>query len=98
LSNANLISTAELGSTTLTNANLTGAILSGAHLDAIVDAVGANFTNANLELVNFQDANLYGAVGMDTANVNEAVWSNTTCPDGTNSDNNGNTCEGHLTP
>ena len=23
-------------------------------------------------------------------------WSNTTCPDGTNSDNDGNTCVGHL--
>jgi hypothetical protein len=24
------------------------------------------------------------------------VWSNTTCPDGTNSNNDGNTCARHL--
>jgi hypothetical protein len=23
------------------------------------------------------------------------IWNNTTCPDGTNSNNNGNTCVGH---
>jgi hypothetical protein len=29
-------------------------------------------------------------------NVTGVTWSNTTCPDGTNSNNDGGTCTGHL--
>ncbi len=58
----------------------------------------ANFTNANLTNVNFTLAYLLSATGMDTATLTGAMWSGTICPDGTNSDDNGNTCVGHLTP
>ncbi len=92
----------------LTNANLRGvnahstnytrAKLTNADLSTGADLSNANFTDANLTDVNFTDSGLIGATNMDTATRTGIIWSNTTCPDGTNSDNNGDTCEGHLTP
>jgi hypothetical protein len=41
-------------------------------------------------------ANLHGATG--TPETTDTNWSNTTCPDGTNSDQNGNTRVGHFLP
>jgi uncharacterized protein YjbI with pentapeptide repeats len=46
---------------------------------------GVDFTSADLT-----GADWFGATGLDTA-----IWSSTTCPDGTNSDGNGGTCVGH---
>lgn len=69
-----------------TNANFTGAQL-----------VGQGFPDANVSNANFTNANLSGS-DFENAITVGAVWSNTTCPDGTNSDANGNTCEGHLVP
>ena len=43
---------------------------------------GADLTNANLR----------------GAHLGGDLWNNTICPDGTNSDANGGTCVGHLTP
>lgn len=70
--------------------------------------VNVNFTNADLKRawfevatldnINFTNANLKNTRSFDTTIRSNITWSNTTCPDGTNSDNNGNTCEGHLTP
>ena len=51
---------------------------------------GADLSNANLSYANLYDAYLYDA---DLTGVN---WYDTTCPDGTNSDNNENTCENNL--
>jgi hypothetical protein len=31
-----------------------------------------------------------------TTNLMAVAWANTTCPDGTNSNNDGGTCVGHL--
>jgi hypothetical protein len=104
LSNANLAG-ADLGpapdgtTTNLSGANLSGANLNGANLN------GANLTGATLTGANFNRADLTGANLTDAdltgANLNKAIltgvtWSNTTCPDGTNSDNSGATCVGHL--
>ncbi|HYX12670.1 MAG TPA: pentapeptide repeat-containing protein [Candidatus Acidoferrum sp.] len=47
---------------------------------------GVDFSRADLTR-----ANLRRATGLDTV-----IWSNTTCPDGTNSDTAGGTCLGHL--
>jgi hypothetical protein len=47
---------------------------------------------------NFTDANLQGASFEHRQSMSGSTWSNTICPDGTNSDNNGGTCMGHLTP
>ena len=47
----------------------------------------------NLQEANLTDANLSGA-SLVGANLNKVTWSNTTCPDGTNSDLDGDTCTG----
>ena len=54
--------------------------------DSII--VGADFTGAD-----FTNANLTDAFVFETT-VTNAIWSNTICPDGTNSDTNNGTCEG----
>lgn len=41
------------------------------------------------------NADLGGADGLDLAGITGVTWSNTLCPDYTNSDDNGGTCEGH---
>ena len=57
--------------------------------------VGANLKGANLSGANLSGANLSGA-NLTGANLSDVTWGNTTCPDGTNSDNDGGTCLGHL--
>jgi hypothetical protein len=73
----------------LAGTNLNGADLGGANLS------GADLTGANLQDANLTDATLTGALAKG-ANLNGVVWSNTTCPDGTNSNTDGGTCSGHL--
>ena len=53
------------------------------------DLSGANFSGADLT-----DADLTGAVVL--ASLTGVVWSSTICPDGTNSDDNGDTCVNNL--
>jgi phospholipase C len=65
-----------------------------------VDLEGAELTNADLHGVNLEgaflaNANLQGA-SLVGANTNKVVWQNTVCPDGTNSDADGGTCQRHL--
>jgi len=90
---------ADLASTDLTSADLTYANLTGANLtDAnLTDAnlTFANLTGANLTGANLTDANLTAA-DLDGLIFTNVFWSNTTCPDGTNSDSDGNTCTGHF--
>lgn len=71
--------------TDLTNANMDG-----------VNASGASFDGANLTNVDFTAANLSGATGMASTTRSGITWNSTTCPDSTNSDSNGGTCEGHF--
>jgi uncharacterized protein YjbI with pentapeptide repeats len=84
----------------LENAFLVGANLQGDNLN------GAQLQHAFLDGANLQDANLHGAdltgadlsradltgANLHRATLTGAVWSNTTCPDGTNSNNDGGTC------
>jgi hypothetical protein len=77
----------DLSGVDLTGANLTGAFLAGANL------TGANLGGANLTGANLGDADL----SFGNANLTGVVWSNTTCPDGTNSDTHANTCVGYGT-
>ena len=51
--------------------------------------------NATDGCVHFKDADLSGAI-FTGATLAGIIWSNTTCPNGTNSDDNGGTCIGHL--
>ena len=98
MTNAN-ISSSLLGEAFLENADLQGADLRNGNQS------GADFTNANLQGATFFGSNLSGAIfrhaNLTGAHVNGAslsgtVWSDTTCPDGTNSDADGGTCVHHL--
>ena len=75
----------------LTNVDFSGANLNGANLTY------TNLTNANLTNADLTGANLTGAVGLwgDDGGV---TWQNTTCADGSNSDNlPGKSCAGVCT-
>lgn len=70
-------------------ANLTDADLYGGKL-AGTDLAAANLSNANLTFANLTGANLTGAT------LTGVTWSDTICPDGTNSNNDENTCVNNL--
>ena len=105
------LDSADLSGTDMLGANLNGAELISANLTnanlATDDVSGDNLTNANLSGAFLHNTNLFGA-NLTGANLHNAVmsntideeviWSNTTCPDGTNSDNDGSTCFGHGAP
>ena len=86
-------------SANFTDVNLAGADLSGSNLNSAnftgANLADADFNGANLQNANFTDANLTGAITTG-ANLQGATWSNTTCPDGTNSDSDGGTCQNDL--
>jgi uncharacterized protein YjbI with pentapeptide repeats len=50
---------------------------------------------ANLVGTDLSGANLSGA-DLSGANMSGIIWSNTVCPDGTISNNDGGACLGHL--
>lgn len=106
-SNANFSNTylhsVDFPATTLQNTNFSGATMS--HLtmrDA--DLRGANFTAANLVYVvlegtDFRDATLLSVDRVGNNNLEGITWGNTTCPDGSNSDDNdgdGFTCAANF--
>ena len=98
LSNANLryadLEYADLSDVLLGNADLSGVLLGNADLN------GAYLRDTELSGANLSDADLSGAImiGADLtgADLSNVIWSNTICPDGTNSDDNGDTCENNL--
>jgi uncharacterized protein YjbI with pentapeptide repeats len=57
--------------------------------------VGADLRYARLDGVDFTNADLTGANWRRATGLASAIFVNTTCPDGTNSDTNGGTCIGH---
>ncbi|MDQ1532231.1 MAG: hypothetical protein QOE37_2392 [Microbacteriaceae bacterium] len=77
---------APTSNTTMRDARLAGADLRDAQL------VGADLTGVDLTGANLRGADLSDAV------VKDVIWSHTTCPDGTDSNDDGNSCRGHLTP
>lgn len=85
-------SNAKMGGCDLNRSNFSNVNFTGADLRL------CGFDGTNLQNANFTNANIKGAELNFAADVSGATWSNTICPDGTNSDNNGNTCEGHLAP
>jgi len=54
-----------------------------------------SFKHVTLRNPNFTDADLRNA-DFSGASLTGAIWHHTTCPDGTNSDQAGGTCAGHL--
>jgi uncharacterized protein YjbI with pentapeptide repeats len=75
----------------LSNANSSAVDLSGAELQY------ADLSGANLTQTSFGQANLTGA-DMSGATLTGTYWSDTICPDGTISDNDGDTCANNMTP
>ena len=95
--NSSVFFKSEVSGVNFSNSNLADSDFSESR------AVGANFTDATLtdaiiEGADFTGANFTNADLTDAfiarTQLARAVWSNTTCPDGTNSDANNGTCEG----
>lgn len=82
----------------LRDCNLAGDDLAGADLAradlAGADLAGADLADADLAGGHLSTSDLFDAdlTGTDVSGV---TWSATTCPDGTNSDDDGDTCAGH---
>jgi uncharacterized protein YjbI with pentapeptide repeats len=72
------------------------ANLSGAHIDGAV-LRNARLGGARLYGTNLKDSDLRGSTGIPMG-ATQAVWSNTICPDGTNSNADRLTCSGHFLP
>ncbi len=101
-----------LRDTNFTNTNLTGGNMVNISSENIqfintnltnvnakeASILTANFQGSNLTGINFTDTDLTGSINLDTTTRTGVIWANTICPDATNSDTNGGTCEGHLTP
>ena len=93
-----------LAGTDLSGADLTGALLVGASLydTVLIQAYlgGVNLTDADMRYADLRDAYLGYAdlTGADTYQIrlDGVTWDNTICPDGTNSNDNGNTCVNNL--
>ena len=85
LSNTNLeradLSNLNMSESILLDVNLSDADLTGANLE---NAIIVNFMGGSMEGADFTDANLEGAFGF--FDLSSSTLSNTTCPDGTNSD------------
>lgn len=85
----------DLSGTDFSNTILDGVLMNGAN------ASGANFTGvrfqgggimaSDISFADFTNANLDG-VNFGSPNTTGTIWSNTICPNGTNSDNQGGTC------
>jgi uncharacterized protein YjbI with pentapeptide repeats len=82
---------ANLGFANLSGANLYSADLSGADLME-ADLAGDNMYEVNLSLAWLGSANLSGAYDFYMANTIGTGWNNTTCPNGTNSNDDNFTC------
>ena len=54
-----------------------------------------NFSNANLSGALIENSNFRG-INLSSANINATSWINTVCPNGKNSNDHNNTCEGQL--
>jgi uncharacterized protein YjbI with pentapeptide repeats len=85
---------ADFSGADLTRANLRGANLAGASL------AGATLTDANLDKANLTGADLTDANLTDMSvtglKIGGAIWANTICPDGSNSDADKGTCAHNL--
>lgn len=83
-----------LSASGLAYGNLTGVSLANANL-TYVSLGGSNLTDANLTGANLTNASLGGA-NVTGASLTGVVWDDTTCPDGTNSNNDLGTCVNNL--
>jgi uncharacterized protein YjbI with pentapeptide repeats/sugar lactone lactonase YvrE len=88
-----------LSASNFTAADLAGANLAGANLEGttfeLASLSHADLQGANMQYDNFLNASLSGAVASG-ASLQGITWTNTTCPDGTNSNNDGDSCVNHM--
>lgn len=77
--------------------DMTGADFSNGVFTTLIVTEGTTVGNADFTDAQFTDSILIGT-DFSGATLTGSTWNNTECPDGTNSDANGNTCLGHLTP
>ena len=96
------LSNANFGGMSFDNVAIYASDLRGANFSNVTThnlQIGDNttMTGANLSNAHFIDSYFVGT-DLTGANLAGVIWTNTSCPDQTNSDNNGNTCIGHLTP
>ena len=98
---------ANLTTANLTNASADSANLSGADIDhgylINTDLIGADLASAEMSDTNVASADMteanLGDADMQTARgTNSVVWSDTTCPDETNSNADNGTCLNDLVP
>jgi hypothetical protein len=71
-------------------------LVDGYLIGPVANLTGADLAGADLSGFNLLDVNLTGA-NLSGANLSGVAWSNTTCPDGTNSNADGGTCVNNLT-
>lgn len=85
----------------LTGANFFGATMIGTNLSGMylytvgfddANLTNASFQGASLIFDSFVNTNLTGADLINDAEIIYPIWSNTTCPDGSNSDDQGGSC------
>lgn len=90
---------AELAQANFGSADASGALFVGSSLAQPnfggTELVEADFTGAQLAQPNFSEADLTGA-DLRSATMTQPNFEDTTCPDGSNSDDNGDTCLGSL--
>lgn len=78
--------------------NFTNTDFSGAgHIITSSSIHQSTMTGADFTDVQFKESNFAGT-DFSNAVLTGVTWLNVICPDNTNSDNNGNTCAGHLVP
>ena len=75
-------------------ANLSGAFLRSSNFSS-ANLIGADLSDSELHESDMSYADLTGA-NLNNADLTGVYWKYTTCPDGTNSNNNGDTCENNL--
>lgn len=79
--------------------DFTGSDMRFANLDHVDFAsstlIEVDFEYSDFVDVSFRHSNLAGA-NLTGVTLTDVTWIDTICPDGTNSDNNGNTCENNL--
>jgi uncharacterized protein YjbI with pentapeptide repeats len=92
--------------TDLSHAKLTNAILTEIYMSDSSSLFEADLSGAQMQYgvirddmtyADLSNANLTGT-DLSQAYITGVIWDNTICPDGTNSDNNGDTCENNLEP
>ncbi len=97
LDGANIYSGIFFGGTSFIESSFNNATINGLHFDGVAMR-RTSMTNVRFQAVSANDANFCGANLTGSSFVEPRAWVETNCPNGTNSSNANNSCEGHLSP